>query len=477
MKGSTSFVRIIRTLCIFTLLAHSVTLNAGDRWNVRAFGMGRTSVALSWGTEAIGMNPANLALPGRGLFSLSLAPVGVRVSTEMMSYDIYQEYFTGIPGTNTNGKQDPKVLTEQDKQNILASLPDGFAATKVDVDAMDLGVTFTTSTLGGLGFAVIDHATGSLEVSKDFTRFFLYGLDSAGSQYNFDGTSGSAAWWREINISYAYQIPLTSEWLHDLVIGVGIKFLQGLGIFETEHYSSSIANQRVGANQYLLNAQFDYLTRRAGADFFNPDKHVNMSMFPEPAGTGMGFDLGFSAQVKPGLRVAASITDIGNIHWTKNLVKTDGHYALVMDDPFATQNSDSLKQAVSGNNQPGDAFSSTLPTTLRIGVALAPDESAMFSFLPSKLLLAFDYTQGMNSSMGNVTQPRFSLGMEYRVISFLPLRTGISIGGKEGTLWAAGFGLDFHYVCFDIATENFGTLFSKKIPQNFSIAAGLRVLI
>jgi hypothetical protein len=470
-------MRIVRLLCIIVLLAQSVTLNAGDRWNVRAVGMGRTSVVISRGTEAIGINPANLGLPGRGVFSFSLAPIGVRVSTEMLSYDIYQEYFTGIPGTDNNGKRDPRVLTDLDKQNILASLPDGLAATKVDIDAMDFGATITTSTMGGLGFAVVDHATGSLQVSKGFTRFFLYGLDSAGSQYNFDGTSATAAWWREINFSYAYQIPLNSEWVHDLTVGLGVKLLQGFGIFETEHYSSSIANQRVGANQYLLNAQFDYLTRRAGADFFNPDKHVDMSMFPEPAGKGVGFDLGVSGRVKPGLSVAVSITDIGSIHWTKNLVKTDGRYSLTMDDPFKTENADSLENAVRGKNQAGDEFSSTLPTTMRIGVALATDESAIFSFLPKKMILAFDYTQGLNSSMGNVTQPRFSLGMEYRVISFLPLRTGISIGGKEGTRWAGGFGLDFHYVCFDIATENFGMLFSKKLPQNVSIAAGLRVLI
>ncbi|MCX6143034.1 MAG: DUF5723 family protein [Ignavibacteriales bacterium] len=468
---------IVRTLCIFTLLAQSVTLSAGDRWNVRAVGMGRTSVALSRGTEAIGINPANLALPGRGTFSLSLMPIGVRASTEMLSYDIYQEYFTGIPGTDNNGKRDPKVLTELDKQNILASIPDGLAATRVDIEAMDLGATIATSKLGGLGVAVLDHASGTLEIAKDFTRFFLYGLDSAGSQYNFDGTSVAAAWWREFNVSYAYQIPLNSEWVHELSIGLGVKLLQGFGIFETEHYSSSIANQRVGANQYLLNAQFDYLTRRAGADFFNPDKHVDMSMFPEPAGKGVGFDLGVSAQIKPGLRVAASVTDIGSIHWTKNLVKTDGRYALIMDDPFKTENTDSLEQAVRGNNQAGDAFSSTLPTTLRIGVAIESDESAIFSFLPRKMLLAFDYTQGLNSSMGNLTQPRFSLGMEYRVISFLPLRTGISMGGGDGVRWAAGFGLDFYTICLDIATENFGMIFSKKIPQNVSVAAGLRVLI
>lgn len=477
MKDSLGRMRIFCTVCILMLLAQAVTLNAGDRWNIRAIAMGRTSVVVARGTEAIGINPANLALPTRGVFSLSLFPVGVRVSTELLSYNIYQEYFTGIPGTEKDGKRDPKVLTDMDKQNILASIPDGLAATRVDIEAMDLGATITTSRLGGLGFAIVDHASGTLEVAKDYTRFFLYGLDSAGSQYTFDGSSVSAAWWREFNFSYAYQIPLTSEWVHDLSVGLGVKVLQGFGVFETQRYSSSIANQRVGANQYLLNAQFDYLTRRAGADFFNPDKHVDMSMFPEPAGKGVGFDLGVSGQIKPGLRVAASITDIGSIHWTKNLVKTDGRYALVMDDPFKTENADSLEDAVRGKNQAGDEFSSTLPTTFRIGVAVESDESAIFSFLPGKMLLAFDYTQGLNSSMGNVTQPRFSLGMEYRVLSFLPLRTGFSIGGGEGVRWAGGFGLDFHYICLDIGTETFGMLFSKKIPQTVSIAAGLRVTI
>ena len=467
-------MRLFSTLCIFILLAQAVTLNAGDRWNIRAIGMGRTSVASSRGTEAIGINPANLALPGRGVFSLSLFPIGVRVSTEMISYDIYQQYFTGIPGTGNGGSRDPKILTEEDKQNILSSLPDGLAATRIDIEVMDLGASITTNKLGGLGVAVVDHASGSLEIAKDFTRFFLYGLDSAGSRYNFDGTSVTAAWWREFNISYAYQITLSSEWLRSLSIGVGAKLLQGYGIFETQHYSASVANQRVGANQYLLNAQFDYLTHRSGADFFNPDNDAKFTPFPEPAGNGMGYDVGISVKMRPGFYVAASITDIGSIQWEKNLVKTDGRYSLLMDDPFKTENSDSLERAVRGYNQAGEAFSSSLPTTLRLGVTIQSDESQMFTFLPGKMLLAFDYTQGLNSSMGNVTQPRISLGVEYRVIPFLPLRTGLSMGGGDGVRWAAGFALDFHAVCLDVATENIGMIFSKKIPQNVSVAAGLR---
>jgi hypothetical protein len=191
----------------------------------------------------------------------------------------------------------------------------------------------------------------------------------------------------------------------------------------------------------------------------------------------MGYDVGVSVQMQPGFYVAASITDIGSIQWGKNLMKTDGRYSLLMDDPFTTENTDSLERAVRGYNQTADGFSSSLPTTLRIGVTIQSDESQVFTFLPRKMLLAFDYTQGLNSSMGNVTQPRFSLGMEYRGISFLPLRTGLSMGGRDGVRWAAGFALDFHAVCLDVATENIGMLFSRKIPQTVSVAAGLRIVI
>jgi hypothetical protein len=196
-------MKFAQTFLIVALLAQSDPLNAGDRWNVRAMGLGRTSVASSRGTEAFGINPANLAISGRSVFSLSLFPIGARVSTEMVSYDLYQDYFTGVPGTGNNSDRVPKVLTEQDKQTMLSFLPDGLASTRIDLEVMELGATITEPKVGGLGFALLDRGSASFEIPKDFTRFFLYGLDSAGSRYNFDGTSVSAAWWHEFNISYA----------------------------------------------------------------------------------------------------------------------------------------------------------------------------------------------------------------------------------------------------------------------------------
>jgi hypothetical protein len=91
------------------------------------------------------------------------------------------------------------------------------------------------------------------------------------------------------------------------------------------------------------------------------------------------------------------------------------------------------------------------------------------------MLLAIDYNQGLNESMGNSTKPRISAGMEYRIIPLIPLRTGISVGGNDRLRWAFGFGLDFLVVSWDLSTENFGMLFSPKSFNMFSVSTGLRV--
>ncbi|HAL56884.1 MAG TPA: hypothetical protein DCP63_10525 [Bacteroidetes bacterium] len=466
----------VRTLIIVVLLLLTATqLSAGDRSNVRAMGMGRTLVAGSRGIEAIGINPANLAAAGNSAFSLGLAPAGLRVSTELFSYDIYQSYFTGEPGTTAGGSRKPKYLTDADKNDILSSLPDGLAETRFDVEAMPLGFTISAGRLGGLGAAVIEHAGALLELPKDYFRFFLFGLDSAGSRYVLDGTAASAWWWREYNISYGIRLRRDTVGIRELSIGVGVKLLRGYAMMETDHYTGSFGNSRIGSNQYQLNAQFDYLTRRSGVDFLDEEKNEDFGPFPDPAGKGTGFDFGINAQVRPGLFVAASVTDIGKMEWSENVVQTEGRYKLVIDDPFKEENTDSLERAVRGTNSPGKAFSVSLPTTLRVGVAINSSEFTGLKFLPGRMLIALDYSQGLNKSMGNTTEPRVALGMEYRLIPLLPLRTGIAFGGGDVPRWSAGFGLDLYYLSLDVGTENFGVLFSPKNFQMFSFAAGLRL--
>jgi hypothetical protein len=446
---------------------------AGDRSNIRGIGMARTMNAASTETDAIGINPANIALPDIGMVTLSLAPTGVMLHTELFSYDIYTNYFTGVPGPD--GEQISRTLTEEDKNTILSQMPD-LPRTNTRAEIMWLGLTFQHPDIGGIGFAIIDRVGASITLSKDFFRMGAFGLDSLGSNYSFDGTDFSAWWYREYSISYGRKLPFKPRFVKDLYAGISLKILRGYGVFQTERQNSTFGNIPTGGDQYILRGNFDFLTRRSGIDFFNDSSKASFPLIPDPAGKGFGFDIGFSSEILSGLRVALSVTDIGSITWDKNIFESAGGGRVDVSGVSGAMG-DTLKNAVKGTTQQGASFKNTLPTTLRLGVVMDAKKSPFFKFVPGKLLLAFDYTQGLNKSLGNTTIPRFSLGIESRIIRFVPIRTGLAIGGGDGVRWALGTGFNSHYFSLDIATENFGMFFIPKSFQMASVSIGIKARI
>lgn len=458
-------------LPLLAVLLVSSLLEAGDRTNIRALGMARVLGPVARGIHAFGINPANLALPDNSRFGLSFLPFGVRISSNLISYDIYQEYFTGV--LQPDGSRKPRYLNTEDKMRILESMESGLGTTRMDVDAIIVGMSFSFRGRIGVGFSVSDHLGGKLVLPKDYARFFLFGLDSSGSKYVFDGTEVSAWWWREFNVSAGMAIPVELNPFEDFYAGVGVKVLKGYGMIQTSHYRASIANVPLGGNQYRADLKFDYLTRRSGIDFFRESSN-EIPIFPMPAGNGFAVDLGLACTIR-GISLHLGVSDIGTVRWKRNLTETYGSYNLSIDDPLSQANEDSIQEAGKGKNRPGGEFTTSLPTILRLGAAMSSDRTPLLHFLPGELFVAAEYQQGLSSSMGGTTTPRLALGLEYKVISFLPLRTGVSVGGDEPFRWAAGIGLDFEYVRVDVATENVGILFFPNQLTMISLAAGLEI--
>jgi hypothetical protein len=451
---------------------------AQDRSNVRGTGMGMTSNATSRSVDALGINPANLSLEDRLPFTIALPSFGVRVSSQLLSYDVYNQYFTGVPDPQNPGKRIQKVLTDADKNNLLSLLPDG-GSTRADVEASILGMSIQLGKIGSLGVTLREHVGVRIDLPKEYFKVFLFGFDSLGSNYNFNKTTASAWWWRELNFSYANKLPFRLPLMEDVYFGVGYKVIYGYAAMVTDHYSGSIANVRSG-NQYQIQAAFDFLTKRAGSSIFGTDTSsnkadVNFKPFPDPGGRGSGFDFGINGSVMEGIRVAVSMTDIGKISWDQNLTETYGSYSGTLTDPFDSAQQASLKNGFKGANRPGKGFDTPLPTKLRIGASFESEKLPILHFIPGRMLLAIDYNQGLNESLGNTTKPRVSVGAEWRIIPILPLRTGIAVGGNDQFRWGAGFGLDIWIISLDVGTENFGMLFSPKSFNMFSVAAGLRL--
>ncbi|HWP81556.1 MAG TPA: DUF5723 family protein [Bacteroidota bacterium] len=467
---------MFRRYLTYIILAIGVNTlgQAGDRTTIRGVGMGRTFVSASRGIDAIGINPANLAIPDRSDFSLVVLPFTYRVSTELFSYDIYQEFFTGVPDTTGDGEREPKLLTEADKNRLLSLLPEGKATTRMDVEAMYLGMSFMHPDVGGFGIAVTEKMGVKLDLAKEYFRMFLFGFQQGGSSYDFSGTKLSAWWYREYNFSYARRMPVNSKTFKDLYVGLGLKLVHGYGIMHTSRYSARLANEIVGTNQYRIRGSFDFLNIRSGVDFLDPAKETaTVNPFTGAAGTGYGVDLGLTAEIISGLQLSFAVTDVGGITWKKNVVETRGSYDLTIADPFSAPGQDSLINAIRGKNSPAEPFTTPLPTTVRFG-ALLTNKASFLEFLPGAMVVGIDYNQGFNEMFGNSEEPRLSMGMEYRIIPLLPLRTGFSVGGGDGFRWGAGFGLDFHFISLDLATENFGMLFSPSAFQMFSVSFGLR---
>ncbi|MBI2620015.1 MAG: hypothetical protein HYW57_08030 [Ignavibacteriales bacterium] len=447
------------------------SLSAGERSNIRGLGMARTVNAASRGLHALGVNPANLGMGGERALSLDLFPFGFRMSSELISYDTYKDFFTGVPGPD--GTRQPKFLTKEDKEKILNSFPQGIAVSQLDFEMTLMGLGFYHPSVGGIGVSVVERIGTRVVVPKDYVAIFLYGLDSLGSRYVFDETNLSAWWWREYNLSYGMKLPVHLQDDIEFYAGIGLKYISGYGALETTRYRATIANERESGNQYRAKLFFDYLIKRSGVDILDPAREAAFSFFPEPAGSGFGVDLGFAARLR-GLDVHVSITDIGSVTWKRNIVETFGTYDLDLTDPFEGANEDTIQTAIRGKNRRGSEFSTNLPTKVRIGVALGADTASRPSWMPSDLILTADMTQGFNESMGNSGDLRFSLGTEYRGIPGVPIRTGFSIGDDSRFRWAFGMALDLRHFSFDFATENLGLLFSLRNFDLYSFAMGFR---
>ncbi|MBI4428248.1 MAG: hypothetical protein HY562_03930 [Ignavibacteriales bacterium] len=444
---------------------------AGDRSSIRGMGMARTLNASARGLDALGINPANLALPGRGFMSLNVLSFGTDVSTELFSYDAYQDFFTGDPSDRSK----PRFLTDDDKNRLLSLLPDGFGTTRTDLELFSLGFSVRLQNFGGLALGITDRMGMSIDLPKEYLRMFLFGFDSTGSTYDFAGTAISAWWWREYNISYGIELRLRHPPVRSIALGVGVKLIRGYAAVQTDHYNGIVGVERTGLAEYRGIADFSFLSRRSAIDQLDPDRGATFDLFPEPAGTGFGVDLGLSLELGLGVRIAASVTDIGGIDWEKNIVETSADYAFSFTDPFSSATQDSLENAFKGKNSPGSGFSTNLPTAIRLGVMAEVQRIPGFSGVPGSMLLALDINQGLFSSMGGIVEPRLSLGLEYRIIPLLPLRTGISFLRGDVARWSAGFGLDFYAVTLDVATENLSMVFSPSSFSMFSFSLGLRI--
>jgi len=462
--------RLIRVLAGGVLWSSIVPLAlyaGGERTNIRGMGMARTFVASSSGLDAVGINPANLAVPDEAIVTFSLIRFGVHVGSDFLNYGMYKDYFTGV---ETDSGRVGRYLNDADKQNILRSFPDGLGRIASHLEVRPLGLSVRIGDYGTVAVTATEYVMVNGMVPRDYAAFLLYG-NTPGSVYDFSATSAYAAWMREYALSFGRELPCPF-FLKSLSAGAAVKLIHGLGYFGIARFNTRLETGTDG----ILNGRIDVLGRLAGMESFRGTDNAGFDMFPAPAGTGFGVDLGVASEIFDYLRVGLAVTDIGSVEWTRGVEEMYALASIRMDDPLNEAQRDSIEEAVHGETRPGENFSSELPTTFRVGVAVELHRvPALKSIFWGEWTLACDYNLGLVEGAGAAQVGRFSTGLEFRPWSFLPLRTGISVGGTDDFTFALGFGLHFGVFDFDIASEHLNFLLEEDALAHGSVAMGMRI--
>lgn len=432
-------------------------------------GMARTYVASARGIDAISINPAALGLAERGSVSISLFSIGARIGTDMLNRDTYEAYFTGI---DTGGTERAAVtLTESDKKRILEAFRNDVGRANFDVNLRPLAISFFHPVLGGVGLAVHEKVGFNLFLDADYVRFLLEG-NAPGSRYSFTDSRLSSWWVREYSISYGRQVGSMRNNIR-VAAGAAFKLVHGFGYFAIEkegsYFETTESNVLVGRSEYL--------SKRAGVEFLDPDAESSFELFPHPAGTGFGTDIGFTVALENYLVVGVAVTDIGSIRWRQNTRETVSAADVRIDDPASDTQQDLLEDALEGQTREIPPFTTQLPTAIGFGMSLQVDKLPMRRVVPGRLLVELNYNQGFNDMPGNTKSPRFSLGMEYKPVGVVALRSGVSVGGTDGFNWALGLGLALGFFDLDIATEHVTALLTPNSFQRTSLAVGARIRI
>lgn len=453
------------------LVAWAMAVHAGgERSNVRGLAMGMTGTAPSLGLEAVGVNPANLATHRHEGVAIGLFPTGVQVGSDFLTYGLYTDY---LIGTETDNGRVDRHLSEPDKQTILNAFDGDVGTVMLDASVRPIGIAIGLGSAGAVAFSVTERASAKIAIPRESLEFLFYG-NTPGSVYTFEGSALAATWTREYAISYGIDLGAIGP-AQAFRVGATVKAVHGFGYAQLIRSHTRLETSEYGA----LDGTMDVLARVAGADpFLGDGDDASFSLFPEPAGSGMGADLGIAAVLGEAWTVGLSVTDIGSITWRHGLKEYVSNGTLHLDDPLSQGQRDSVEAAVIGEERPGASFSTSLPTALRTGVSVAIHKLPWGrDLLAGELIFALEYDHGFTSMPASFESGRLGIGFEYAPIPVLPLRGGASLVGGRSAILALGFGIRTGVVDLDVAAENVDWIFTPRALSTGSLALGITVRI
>jgi hypothetical protein len=277
-------------------------------------------------------------------------------------------------------------------------------------------------------------------------------LNNSGS-YNL-GSLGA-----ELNHFRSYGLGYTRQINPSLSVGFKVSLLQGIGSIFTENNQFSIVNNtdslslRISGNIGVSTSGFSDQT-----NYFNPKGN-----------RGVALDFGLNYLPSEKLELSASLLNIGQIRWSRDL-SFEGIYAA--DYQFPTDDPDAFESEFGRflDSLSSEAGASPTPYLTR---------------LPAMGYLNANYYFGKQTALNLTLNPRFhnnqvdlayALGLHTRIRKILQLSLNYAIiqGNRlEAGMLGAGLSLNLGPLQFFAATNDI--LAARKVPEvdNFQVQAGI----
>jgi len=367
----------------------------------RSLGLAGSFTTLASGVEAPFWNPANLGLPENPGFSFNLFSLGAKFGNNSFSVKDYNHY---------NGK----FLVESDKQEILSSIPRTGLDLNLDLEASAVGFSWRQ-------FAVTSQLTGASFLTLPREPFELVLLGNKLDQSIIvDQANSEACAYFSLVFSHGRRILRIKE--KEIYAGINLKWIRGM------------------AYQRTAKAQADFITRETEIE-----GGANFVSLQAMGGKGYAVDFGLASHLDDKYTLGLFVLNpLSRIKWNKEAEKK-GYEIAVNSFTLESSNNDSVVRE--------DNYTEELSS---FHTHLSPVMSFGLSRTTSRLVLAVGWEQGFKNCAGSSKNPRLSCGFEYYLLSWLPLRSGISLGGKEGFLFAGGLGIDLgsSHLDFGLSTQN-----------------------
>lgn len=239
---------------------------------------------------------------------------------------------------NVNGQTTTFLNPEVSASEVLDGLKD---KSRLGVNLRETVIAFGFSGLGGYNTVSVNaRADVGVALPKDIFRLAKQGVEN--STYDLSDLNVRGAAWGEIALGHSRQIN------KNLRVGATLKFLVGVGSFETNINSAKLQLREdtwvadVDAEIQGSLKGFKYKTK------YNEDTkrdYVNgaeVNDFSPISGYGMAVDLGAVYKLNDDWEFSASVLDLGSISWNNNNVaSTNGKQQVVTDDySFNVDNND-----------------------------------------------------------------------------------------------------------------------------------------